>query len=368
MNMNLNKGDKIVVKVGSSILTTENNQLDIKRLEMISDGVTALRSRGFEVVLVSSGAIACGMEKLGLISRPSSMLVAASTAAVGQSVLMSNYEKLFHENNYLTAQILLTSDGLEDRKRYLNARNTLLHLLKNKKIVPIVNENDAVVTDEIKFGDNDKLSAQVAALIDAKLLIILSDVDGLYDEKGIVIEKIDNIDACITDFAGDTLKKTTVGGMITKIEAAKIAVNAGIPMSIGNGQNKDILEQIIQGTTVCTWFLPKKDRISGKKRWIAFSCKNCGKIIVDDGAKKALLEKGRSLLSIGIISVEGEFSFGDLVTICDLEHNEIARGLVNYSSAEVAKIKQIKSDGIKNVLGVKSYDEVIHRDNLVILK
>ncbi len=368
MDIKLSKGDKIIVKVGSSILTSDSNQLDMKRLEMITSGVSKLKSMGLEVIIVSSGAIACGMEKLGITDRPTSMLVCATTAAVGQSMLMFDYEQLFRKNNYLTAQILLTSDGLENRTRYLNARNTLLSLLQRGNIVPIVNENDAVVTDEIKFGDNDKLSAQVAALIDAQLLVILSDVDGLYDGQGKVMQRIDNIDSCISSFAGDTVKKTTVGGMLTKIEAAKIAVNAGIPMVIANGQNKDILEQIVKGQTVCTWFLPKKDKISGKKRWIAFSCKNCGKIIVDEGAKQALQDQGRSLLAIGITAVEGEFSFGDLVIICDEQHNEIARGLVNYSSQEVSRIKQTKTKDIEKILGGKSYDEVVHRDNLVVLR
>ncbi len=368
MDIKLNKGDKIVVKVGSSILNSDSNQLDMKRLEIITSGIVKLKSMGFDIVLVSSGAIACGMQKLGLSERPASIFDSATTAAVGQTALMFDYEKLFRENNFLTAQILLTSDGLEDRKRYLNARNILLHLLQRGNIVPIVNENDAVVTDEIRFGDNDMLSAQVAALIDARLLIILSDVDGLYDASGNVMQRIENIDSCISALAGNTTKKTTVGGMITKIEAAKIAVNAGIPMVIANGLNINILEQIIKSQTVCTWFLPKKDKISGKKRWIAFSCKGCGKIIVDEGAKQALQDKGRSLLAIGIIGVMGDFSFGDLVIICDAQHNEIARGLVNYSSVEINKIKQTKTAEIKNILGYKSYDEVVHRDNLAILR
>ncbi|MFH1093801.1 MAG: glutamate 5-kinase [Candidatus Omnitrophota bacterium] len=368
MDIKLKKGDKIVVKVGSSILTSHTGKMDMKRLEMITSGVIKLKIMGFDVVIVSSGAIACGMEKLALSERPTSMLACATAAAVGQSVLMFDYEQLFRKNNYLTAQILLTSDCLENRTRYLNARNTLLSLLQRDNIVPIVNENDAVVTDEIKFGDNDKLSAQVAALIDAQLLIILSDVDGFYDPQGNVISRIENVDSCISSFASDTVKKTTVGGMITKLEAAKIAVNAGIPMVIANGQNKDILEQIVKEQTLCTWFLPKKDKMSGKKRWIAFSCKNCGKIIIDEGAKQALLKKGKSLLAIGITAVVGAFSFGDLVIICDEHHNEIARGLVNYSSEEVSRIKQAKTADIEEILGCKSYDEVVHRNNLVILR
>jgi len=368
VKINLNKKSIIVVKVGSSILTAESGQLNMERLKEITTGVIKLKKGGYRVVVVSSGAIACGMEKLGLKERPVTTLASATTAAVGQSMLMYDYEQLFRKDNYLTAQILLTSDGLENRTRYLNARNTILNLLGKGNIIPIVNENDAVVTDEIKFGDNDKLSAQVAVLIDAQLLVILSDVDGLYDESGKVIEKVVNADSYIRNFAKGTQGKRTVGGMLTKIEAAKISTNAGIRMLIANGRNENIWEEIIKDNPTGTIFLPRGDRISGKKRWIAFSCKNCGKIIIDDGAKQAILHKGKSLLAIGIQAIEGEFSIGDLVVICDAENNEIARGLTNYSSEEISKIKKTKTEDIENKLGYKSSDEVVHRDNLVVLK
>lgn len=368
MKIELSQRDRIVIKIGSSVLSSGTGELDKQRLGALTSEVSELKRRGYAVVIVSSGAIACGMQRLGYKNRPLATIYSSSAAAVGQALLMHNYEEFFQKDNFVTAQILLTSDGLHDRTRYLNARNTILNLLRSGDIIPIVNENDAVVTDEIKFGDNDKLSSQVAALIDAQLLIILSDVYGLYDAQGKVIEKIDEIDSCIRDLAGDTSKQTSVGGMITKLEAAKIATNAGISMVISNGHKANILEKIISGEEIGTWFLPKAGKISGKKRWIAFSCRDCGRIIVDDGAKHALLNKGSSLLAIGIMNVEKDFSFGDLVLVYDQQDNEIARGLTNYSRQELERIKGVKTSSIKDILGYKSYDEVIHRDNLVIIK
>jgi len=361
-------GAIIVVKLGSSMLTGDNNQLDMGRLEIITRQVVQLKRQKYRVVIVSSGAIACGMQRLGYTERPRNIVESSSAAAIGQALLMHNYEQIFRRDNYATAQILLTYDGLQDRGRYLNARNTMLHLLEKETIIPIVNENDAVVNDEIKFGDNDKLSSLVATLIDANLLIILSDVDGVYDAQGRVIETISEIDSAVMELAGGTSKKTTVGGMVTKIEAAKIATNAGIPMVIANGNDPSGLLRVLAGERAGTWFVPRPDKMPGKKRWIAFSCKHCGKIIVDAGARKALCEKGGSLLAIGVTGLEGEFDFGDLVIICDESRREIARGLTNYSSAELAQVKGVRTPDIEKILGYKSYDEVIHRDNLVVLQ
>ncbi len=369
MKIDLGKGNsRVVIKVGSSVLSSESNQLDKARLKEIISQVCWLKKQKIEVVIVSSGAIACGMHLLGYKERPFAVMESSAVAAVGQTQLMHTYEDLFRESGLLTAQILLTSDGLQNRTRYLNARNTILNLLEKGNIVPIVNENDAVVTDEIKFGDNDKLSSLVATLIDAQLLIILSDVDGLYDDRGNVIGQISEIDDCIGKLAGDTSKKTSVGGMITKLEAARIATNAGIAMVIANGRRNDVLAKIVKNEKIGTWFLPKTGKISGKKRWIAFSCKSCGKIIVDSGAKAAILQRGKSLLASGIVRVEGKFSLGDLVLINDEDDHEIARGLTNYSQEELEKIKGIKTSAIEEILGYKLSDEVIHRNNLVIIR
>lgn len=367
MKINLErKINKIVVKVGSSILSAKSNQLDKHRLESITAQICQLKKENIGVVLVSSGAIASGMQLLNLKQRPKNLTELQAAAAIGQSRLMHNYERFFGRFKFLTAQILLTADDFNDRTRYLNARNTILNLLE-KDVVAVVNENDTVATDEIKLGDNDRLSALVASLIDAELLIILSDIDGFYDQNKQVIEKVNEIDSLVRSLAKDTAKQTSVGGMITKLEAAKIATNAGIAMVIANGRRDDILLKIIQGQKVGTWFLPKKEKLLAKKHWLAFSCRSCGKIFVDEGAKDALLKKGRSLLSSGITNLEGKFSAGDLVLVCDEKNNEIARGISSYSSAELSKIKGVKTSQIKEKLGYKHSDEVIHRNNLVIV-
>lgn len=365
---NLAKKAKIVIKIGSSIITSKAGKLDKRRLQTLAAQIAKLKNLGFEIVLVSSGAIACGMQKLNYKQRPKTIGECCCVAAVGQTLLMMNYEQVFRRYRYLTAQILLTSDGLEERARYLNARNTIMGLLKRGNIIPIVNENDAVATEEIRFGDNDKLSAHVAALIDADLLLILSDVDGLYEEHGKIVPRVEKIDANIVKISAGTKKDTSVGGMATKIEAAKIATGAGIPALIANGNKKNILQRVIEGDNCGTFFVSDKGKISAKKRWIAFSCKGCGRIIVDDGAKEAIMRQGKSLLAIGILAVEGEFSFGDLVIILDKNNKEIARGLTNYSQDEIRKIKGIKTNLIASVLGCKPSDEVVHRNNMVIIK
>ena len=363
----LKKNAKIVIKIGSSILTSDTNQIDIKKMGIIVSQVCRLKEDGFDVVLVSSGAIACGMEKLGLDKRPDSVLDSCATASVGQILLMRDYEELFRRDGYLPAQILLTSDGLHDRKRYLNARNTIFTLFERVNIIPIVNENDAVATDEIKFGDNDMLSAQVACLIDADILIILSNVDGLYNDRKELVPEVPEITDGIYEWAKGPQKKASIGGMITKLEAAKVAVNSGISVVIANGNKEDTVLRICRGEKEGTCFSPKADRISAKKRWIAFSCKDCGRIIIDAGAKQALLEKGTSLLAIGVVGLEGDFSFGDLVIICGEDGREIARGLTNYSAEELDRIKRKKTAQIEEILGGKSYDEVVHRDNLAVI-
>ena len=364
----MNEIDKknIVVKIGSSILVSDENRISEARLKSMTSQISQMKKLGINVVIVSSGAIACGMNVLRYSERPKKLEELQAVAAIGQSQLMHEYEKAFREYQILTAQILLTPDGMNQRNRYLNARNTILNLLE-KGVVPVVNENDTVATDEICFGDNDKLSAVVASLIDADLLIVLSDVDGVYDKNGDVIRSIKSIDDLESVGVSNTTRATSVGGMVTKLEAGKIASHSGIPMIIANGNKSNILLDVFSENGMYTTILPQDNIISGKKRWIAFSCLGCGKIIVDDGARDALLIRKKSLLASGIISVAGNFSAGDLVVVCDSSDKEIARGLTNYSRDEVEKMKGIKTAQIESVLGYKSYDEVIHRNNLAVI-
>ncbi len=357
---------RIVVKVGSSFLTDGNGSLNTSRLRSLVSQISRLRHAAMDVVLVSSGAIAAGMGVLQDRRRPKDLSQLQAMAAIGQNLLMHEYEKQFRRKKLVTAQILLTAEDLRDRTRYLNARNTLL-ALTGRGVVPVVNENDTVATDEIRFGDNDRLSSLVASLVDAGLLIILSDVDGVYDRQGALIPRVDRIGPELMELAGKTTGHTTVGGMVTKLEAARIAVNSGIPVIIANGRTRNILPELVQGKGRGTRF-SVTGKMAGKKRWIAFGCRSCGRIIVDAGAREAVVSKGRSLLASGIISCEGKFLSGDLVLICDEDGNEVARGLVNYSSEELVKIQGSNTSRIESLLGYKTYDEVVHRDNLAVLK
>jgi glutamate 5-kinase len=361
---------RIIVKVGSKVLTLKGNKLEREEVQLLVRQISGLVRDGTEVILVSSGAIAEGMNVLGIKSRPSSLPLLQAAAAVGQNQLMKIYQHYFQKEGINIGQILLTQDDLSSRKRYLNAKNTLLSLLE-KGVVPVINENDSVATDEIKFGDNDKLSALVANLIGADCLVILSDVDGLYhsrNNKKSKIDVVEKIDRNIEKMAYDSAESVSVGGMKTKIEAAKIVTSSGIPCLIANGRNAGILSKIVRGENVGTIFLPAKDQLKERKKWIAFSARLKGKITVDRGAERAIKEMGRSLLSAGIVKINGNFAYGDMVKIADENNREFARGLVNYSSGDLAKIKGLKTNMIEKKLGYKYYDEVIHRDNLVVLK
>jgi len=346
---------RIVVKIGSSLIYSEK-RLDYDFLDNIARQIAQLVKSKLEVVLVSSGAIATGMFVLKFDARPKELSSLQALAAVGQHFLMSEYRKYFQRNELECAQVLLTWDDFSDRKRYLNAKNTLLTLLKLNTI-PVINENDTVSTDEIKFGDNDRLSAMVSNLISADLLIILSDVDGLIDKsKNTVIRVVDEITPQIKSLASSTDKKTSVGGMITKIEAAKIAVTSGTPCVIANGRKQNILKDIINKPEIKgTLFIPKRCSLVAKKRWLAFGSKTKGKIMVDEGAKKALLNK-KSLLSVGVTATQSLFECNDIVAIVDKDDCEFARGRVNLSSKQLDKVKGIRYD-----------KEVMHCDNIVIL-
>jgi len=362
------KARRIVVKVGSSLLT-EKNRLNLKRIEEIVDQLAFLQKENKEVILVTSGAIAGGMGRLNL-KKLTTIPQKQAAAAIGQNLLMGIYERLFKKRGCLVAQVLLTSEDIQNRKRYLNARNTLLTLL-NYKAIPIVNENDTVAVNEIRFGDNDTLSALVASKVEADLLIILTDTKGLYTtdpkKRGAkLIEEVSQITPQLERMASGpgTLKGT--GGMVTKLRAAKIACSSGVAMVIADGRMRNVLLKVLAGERLGTLFLPK-ERLKSRKKWIAFGVILKGKIRVDRGAREAISKRGKSLLPSGIIEVKGRFSIGDGVSIADEENREFARGIVSYSSSEVDKIKGKKTSRIENILGYKDYDEVIHRDNLVIL-
>lgn len=363
--MNIYK--RVVIKIGTSILAPKG-ELKHQRIKPLVSQIANLVKAGVEVVIVTSGAVGSGMGKLGIGIRPKNLPQQQACASIGQSSLMHLYEVFFKKYNLKIGQILLTRDDIANRRRYLNARNTFFALLKFNA-VPIVNENDTVSVDEIKFGDNDLLSALVANLVDAQLLIILSDVDGLYNNATKeLIRTVERITKDIEMLAGTTQKQTSIGGMSSKLEAAKIVTASGIPLVIANGNASNILPKIVKKDEYAgTYFKPRLTKLTHKKRWIAFTAKTKGALLVDEGAIKALVKAKKSLLPTGITGCLGNFATGDLVSIADKNKNEFARGLSNYSSEELAKIKGLKSDMIEKVLGYKNYDEVIHRDNLVIL-
>ena len=348
---------RIVVKLGTGVLTDGQKLIDPAQLEQLVLQLVALKKSGKEIVLVTSGAVGAGMGALGFENRPASLAEKQACAAVGQSRLMAVYDKLFAQHGLVVAQVLLTHDDLEHHERHLNARNTLVTLL-SRGVVPIINENDAVSSAEIKFGDNDKLSALVASLLPADLLVILTTVDGVIENFGKknakTLSVIEKIDSTVQDLAGGTTSETAVGGMKSKIEAAKIVVRSGIPLVIASGQKKNALLKIAAGENEGTLFVAQPHKLKGRKRWIAFCHHPKGTLFVDDGAKLALCEKGKSLLPPGVARCEGEFAADEVVRICDLDGTEFARGIVRFSSAAVREKKLPK-------------EELVHRDDLVIL-
>jgi len=367
---------RIVVKVGTSTLTDPQGGMDRGFIADLAAQIAVLRQQGREVLLVSSGAIRAGRETLPHLldtqsARNSGLPFKQACAAIGQGVLMHIYQEAFAWRKVQCAQILLTRDDLGDRRRFLNARNTL-HTLLELGVVPIINENDTVAVDEIKFGDNDTLAALVATLVEADLLIILSDIDGLYDRApdlpaAKIIPFVNRIDSAIAALGGDTTSGMGTGGMRTKIEAARIALSAGIRTVIAQGRREKILAEVISGAEVGTTFLPSDtDRLSARKRWIAHSPRSQGAVIVNAKAKEKLCERGVSLLAAGIVSVSGAFSAGDLVEMCDESGNAFGRGLVNYAAVEVRRVLGLRSEQFEAVLGYRGCDEIIHRDNLVI--
>jgi glutamate 5-kinase len=367
----MNKVHRIVLKVGSQVLTAKGRSLSQAVFDRLARELSAAKKKGYEVVIVSSGAIAAGMARLGLLEKPKTIPQKQAAAAIGQSALMWNYERAFRCYGEKVAQVLLTRDDLSNRRRYLNARNTLLTLL-GLGVIPIINENDTVVVEEIKFGDNDNLSALVTSLVNADLLIILSDIDGLYDrdprlsKNAKLIPMVRQVTAEMEKKASGTLSPISIGGMVTKLQAARKAALFGVPMILANGMVEGILERIFQADDVGTLFTSEVNKLNSRKHWIAFTLEPQGRIIVDDGAKKAILQKGKSLLPSGVLAAEGEFSLGDPVVLVDLQRQEFAKGLSNYGSAEINKIKGLKTTEVENKLGYKYGDEIIHRDDLVV--
>ncbi|MBI5827322.1 MAG: glutamate 5-kinase [Deltaproteobacteria bacterium] len=367
----IKKAKRIVVKVGSAVVASGGDGTG-GIFSRLADEIDEIRRTGRDVVIVSSGAIALGIEKLGIKGRPISIPERQAVAAVGQGSLMSRYEAAFSERGMRVAQVLLTHDDLGSRKRFLNARNTLLTLL-GLGIVPIVNENDTVAVEEIKFGDNDELSALTTNLMEADLLVILSDIDGLFDrdpkkEPGArKIPLVEDVDGLRLDAFDSSAGRLGTGGIRSKIEAARKAAHFGAATVIANGNIPGILTGILGGDDHGTLFLPREDRLTSKKHWIAFSTRPSGRLFVDEGAKEAVIARGKSLLPSGIKGVDGTFDAGEVVHCVDAGGMEFARGVSNYSSAEIARIKGLKTKEVEAALGYKVYDEVIHRDNLVVL-
>jgi glutamate 5-kinase len=354
----LSKVARVVVKLGTGVLTDKTRQPDPAQFEQLVAQMAALRLAGREVVVVTSGAVGAGMGALGLARRPAGLAELQACAAVGQSRLMAAYDKLFSKAGLSVAQLLLTHDDLEDRTRHLNARNTLLALLRNPKVVPIINENDTVSVTELKFGDNDKLSALTATLLPADLLVILTTVDGLIENFGQpgarVLGVVESIDAALEKLAGGTDSETAVGGMKTKLAAARIVMRSGIPLVIASGRKKNALDAILKGQAEGTLFVPKASRLPSRKSWIAFFHHPKGSLLVDDGARKSLRENKRSLLPAGIARCDGDFAAGDVVRICDLAGAEFARGIARFSGDQVRAQECGRT-------------EVVNRDDLVIL-
>jgi glutamate 5-kinase len=347
--------NRIVVKIGSSLFYGGNKRVDFGLLGRLCDDIACLIKARKEVVIVTSGAIALGMEALRLKSRPKDLAALQAAAAIGQNELMDVYRCMFRRKKLQCGQVLLTWEDFSGRMRYLNARNTLIKLL-TLGVVPVINENDTVSTDEIKFGDNDQLSALVANTVGADLLVILSDVDGLWGkDKKTVVRLVTDITDDIRGLASTTQRSTSVGGMITKIKAAKMTTDAGIPCVIANGRAKNIIRVLAQDPGACgTMFVPKQAGLNQKERWLAYSTKPKGIIVVDDGAQTALRNK-KSLLSVGVVSCSGNFKPGDVVAIADKADTEFARGETNLNNADLAQ-----------VAGTRSGHEVIHCDNIVI--
>jgi len=370
----LKKAKRIVVKVGTSTITYPNWKTNYGKIERLARELTDLANQGKEIILVSSGAGAVGRDRLGLKTKPKTIPGKQAAAAVGQGVLMHTYERIFGEYGQMVAQILLTKADAIDRHRYTNCRNTFQALL-DQHVIPIVNENDVIALDELKIGDNDNLSAIVAGIVDADVDILLSDVDGLYtdnpqlNKKAKLIHEVEEITPEIEAMAGDVGSSGGTGGMYTKMQAAVAAVSTGINLVIASGDEPHVVSRILEGEDLGTFFISKENRLQFRKRWLAFGARILGTITVDVGLAKAVKRKGScSILPVGMTKVDGVFDSGATVSVVDQEGHELARGLVNYPSDDLQKLIGAKTSAIEKILGHdKHSDEVIHRDNLVVL-
>lgn len=369
----LKKAKRIVIKVGTSTITYANGKRNFSQIDRLAREISDLQNQGKEMILVTSGAVAVGVDRMGLPGKPKTIPGKQAAAAVGQGVLMHTYEKFFADYGQIVAQVLITKTEAIDRHRYTNTRNTFMELMR-QRVIPIVNENDVVALDELKIGDNDNMSALVAGIVDADLVIILSDVDGLYTANpqthpdAFIVPEVAEITPEIEASAGGVGSARGTGGMATKIQAAKAATSSGIHLVIASGTEKNAITRVLQGEDLGTLFVSRENRLQFRKRWLAFGAKIAGSIVVDDGCAKAIRKAGGcSILPAGVFAVQGEFLPGSTVSVIDKDAHELARGLVHYSSAELEQIKGCNSGEIANILGHKNFDEVIHRDDLVIL-
>lgn len=369
----LKKAKRIVIKVGTSTITYANGKRNFSQIDRLAREISDLQNQGKEMILVTSGAVAVGVDRMGLPGKPKTIPGKQAAAAVGQGVLMHTYEKFFADYGQIVAQVLITKTEAIDRHRYTNTRNTFMELMR-QRVIPIVNENDVVALDELKIGDNDNMSALVAGIVDADLVIILSDVDGLYTANpqthpdAVIVPEVAEITPEIEASAGGVGSARGTGGMATKIQAAKAATSSGIHLVIASGTEKNAITRVLQGEELGTLFASRENRLQFRKRWLAFGAKIAGSIVVDDGCAKAIRKAGGcSILPAGVFAVQGEFLPGSTVSVIDKDAHELARGLVHYSSAELEQIKGCNSGEIANILGHKNFDEVIHRDDLVIL-
>jgi glutamate 5-kinase len=366
----LAKARRVVLKLGSSVLTAEDS-LNLALIRRLVEEIAALRQAEHQFVMVSSGAVAAGLKKLGICVRPAGMPQVQAVAAAGQSTLIQTYEEAFAAHGVKVAQILLTHDDLAARKRFVNAKNTLFTLLQ-WGVVPIINENDTVATDELKFGDNDHLAALIANMVEADLLILLTNLEGLYardpreDPDAPLLTFLETTDRRLETAAGDRPNALGTGGMGSKLQAVKKAAAAGIPSLIANGLRAGVLGEIFGGREVGTFFLPQTHKLSSRQYWLAYNVAPKGAILVDTGAREALVHMGKSLLPAGILEVFGGFRKGAPVSLMDPEGQTFAVGLSNYSSRDINRIKGKQTQEIAQALGHEDMDEVIHRDNLVI--